>query len=94
MGSPSPPAGPGSRSCGAVPVAAAALGADEPGEGVDGRTRVRMGIEAQPGGGAEAAPLAGEQSVAEQVRPYLQAVKPAFVARRGSVGLIGPGRRS
>jgi hypothetical protein len=34
----------------------------------------------------------GEQGVAEQVRPYFQAVKPAFVARRadaGQAGLVG-----
>ena len=72
--------------CLAVPVAAAALGADQPGEGVDRSTGVGVGIEAQPGGAADAAPLAGKPGAAEQIRPDRDAVEAGLVARRGGGG--------
>ena len=77
---------------GAVPPAAAALGAGEPGEGVDRRTRVGVGIEALPGGAADAAPLADQQGAAEQVRPDRDPVEPCLVrAGRSRVRLAWSG---
>ena len=63
-----------------VLVAAAALGAGELGEGVDGGAGVGVGIEADAALGADAAPLAGQQRAAEQVGPDRHAVEPPFVA--------------
>ena len=63
-----------------VLIAAAALGAGELGEGVDGGAGVGVGIEADAALGADAAPLAGEQRAAEQVGPDRQAVEAPFVA--------------
>ena len=69
-------------SCRAILIAATALGVDDLGEGVDGGARIGMGIEPAAAFGADAAPLADQQSAAEQVGPDLQAVEAPFVEFR------------
>ena len=75
-----------------IPVAATALGVGKPGECIDGGTGVRVGIEADPALGADAAPLAGQERAAEQVGPDCQAVVAPLVALGTDAGqgsLIG-----
>ena len=85
----------GAGHAGLVPVAAAALGAGEPGEGVDGGAGVGVRIEADAALGADAAPLAGQQRAAEQVGPDRHAVEAPLVPLRpdaGQRGLVGEQR--
>ena len=46
-------------------IAAAALGAEEAGKGVDRGARIGMGVEAATAWGAKAAPMADEEGAAE-----------------------------
>jgi len=57
-----------------VPIATAALGLDACGKGIDGGTRIRMGIEAMASARAATAPTADEQGAAKEVRPDLETV--------------------
>ena len=73
-------------------IAAAALGAEEAGECVEGGAGVRVGVEAEAAFCADAAPLAGEEGVAEEVWPDGEAVEAPFVALgadAGEAGLVG-----
>ena len=65
---------PAAGSCGAILVAATAFLAGKGCDGIDRRTGVGVGIEAVAALGADAAPLAQQQSAAEQVGPDLHAV--------------------
>jgi hypothetical protein len=63
-------------------VAAAALNAQQLGQGVQRRLRIGVGIEPAAAPGADAAPVADQQRPAEQVGPDLEAVEPPFVLIR------------
>jgi hypothetical protein len=62
-----------------VLIAAAAFGAEDGGESVEGGAGVGMGIEPAAAFGADAAPLAHEKGAAEEVRPDLHAVEAPLV---------------
>jgi len=64
----------------ALAIAAAALGTDAGGEGVDGGAGVGMLVKPMPARGADAAPSADEEGAAEQVGPDLEAVEAFFIA--------------
>ena len=66
---------PAAGSCGAILVAATAFLAGKGCEGFNRRAGAGMGIEAVAALGADAAPLAQQQSAAEQVGPDLHAAE-------------------
>ena len=74
-----PPAAGWASSQGAVLVAAAALGLEDVGKGVDRRTGIGVRVEPAASLGADAAPLANQQRAAEQVEPDLHAAVTPFV---------------
>jgi len=57
-----------------VLVAAAALGAEKFGEGVDGGARVGMGVKSAAAVGPDASPVSDEEGAAEEVGPDLHPV--------------------
>src|SRR5487761_1630930 len=65
----------GAWSCRVVPIAAAALGARQPGERIDGSAGVGIGVEAEMPAGADAPPIAGQQRVAKELGPHRQPVE-------------------
>jgi hypothetical protein len=77
-----------------VLIAAAALGAGEPGQRVDRGGGVRMRIEADAAPRDDAAPLAGEQRAAKEVGPDFQAIeRHSFRSGRMRVSAAWSGKR-